>query len=171
MADEQQPPGDPYEIELADGTILPSKIEFRLRPAGEPAPVLDDAYWFQRIIRDTNPMTDLEPKIAAHWRKYRPKMSADLVAQGAFDQAVTSAARLTEEAFNNILGGQDFYAAWEQVRNMWAFLPDEEDEPVLGQGWPGDWQAPPEVDWDELEAEWTTEAALEAEAGDDEEAE
>ena len=87
-----------------------------------------------------NPLTTLRQDIRAHWRKYRPQMTARLEAEGTLDAHVEAAAKETEEAVLSYVAkaqgtsfspAQAFWQAWEIYREEWAFLPAEasdEDE-------------------------------------------
>lgn len=71
---------------------------------------------------------------AEHWRKYRPKMYAELVAGGQLERRANKAAKLTREALvESIHNGMPYDQAWEAVREMWMYLPNEEDVPNLGE--------------------------------------
>jgi hypothetical protein len=107
-----------------------------------------------KMTVDQNPLTNLNAKIAAHWEEHRPKMTKRLKATGQFEKAVEAATVLTEEAVitykpkNAGNMGMVFWQAWELFRNEWAFLPTEEDVPVLGSD-PATWEAPEIPDEDE----------------------
>ncbi len=88
-----------------------------------------------------NPLTTLRQDLRAHWRKYRPQMTARLEAEGTLDQRLEAAAKETEEAIlsyvekaqgTSFTPAQAFWQAWEIYREEWAFLPaevsDEEEE-------------------------------------------
>ena len=75
----------------------------------------------------------LQVQIKEHWRKHRPKMYQDLLRSGKLNESVRAAADLTSDALAEaVKAGQPYDAALEAVREQWAFLPDEEDVPVLG---------------------------------------
>lgn len=72
-------------------------------------------------------------RIADHWLKYRPKMSAALKKEGQFEASVNQAADLTSDALADLIHkGVPYDQAWPSVREDWAFLPSEEDLPELG---------------------------------------
>jgi hypothetical protein len=77
-----------------------------------------------------NPLTNLRETIKQHWQQYRPKMCAELTAKGRLEIAIDNAANRTIEAvMASIDKGIPLLDAWEQVREEWAILPAEEDEP------------------------------------------
>jgi len=81
---------------------------------------------------DTNPLTNLEQTIRAHWLEYRPKMCAALQAEGKLDAAIDEASRRTREALHELMDkGEPLYFAWAEVREEWAILPPEEEEPEV----------------------------------------
>jgi len=84
-----------------------------------------------------NPLTTLRQDIRAHWRKYRPHMTARLAAEGTLEQRLEAAAKETEEAVlsyvekaqgTSFTPAQAFWQAWEIYREEWAFLPAETSE-------------------------------------------
>ena len=78
---------------------------------------------------EDNPLTDLRQTIHDHWTKYRPRMCADLVADGKLDAAIEEAARRTEQAVLDLTSrGVPLLEAWVQIREEWAILPAEEDD-------------------------------------------
>ena len=80
-----------------------------------------------------NPLTNLKETIDRHWRTYRPKMYAEMKREGLLEEQVKGAADLTAEAVMGLVGqGVDFWKAWELMREEWALLPSEEDQPELG---------------------------------------
>jgi hypothetical protein len=93
----------------------------------------------RRIKLGTNQMGErmLEPWIRdtkAHWKQHRPKMYADLVAKGKLDSHAQKAAEQTSKEYQaGITNGMDPQASWESVRENHMFLPDEEDQPSLGE--------------------------------------
>jgi hypothetical protein len=86
--------------------------------------------WEGRLTNvSPNPLTNLEQTIRAHWLEFRPKMCADLEAEGKLDAAIDAAARRTSDAVLDLVGkGTPLLFAWEQLREEWAILPAEEDE-------------------------------------------
>lgn len=84
-----------------------------------------------------NPLTTLRQDIRAHWRKYRPQMTARLEAEGTLNERIEAAAKETEEAVlsyvakaqgTSLTPAQAFWQAWEIYREEWAFLPAERNE-------------------------------------------
>ena len=72
-------------------------------------------------------------QIVEHWKEFRPKMYAQLVASGQLEQRAKLAQDRTLEALHELMDqGQSYPEAWEAVRELWAFLPSEEDQPELG---------------------------------------
>ena len=121
-----------------------------------------------------SPLTDLQKQIRSHWARYRPRMFAEMEANGTLDEAIENAARQTEEAVmdyaNNPPEGtspaQAFWAGWETFRDEWAFLPGEEGFDEDGEADPeldayrenlalisSIMSAPPDV-WDDEQEEW-----------------
>lgn len=79
-------------------------------------------------------MESLKLQINRHWREHRPKMYAQLKQSGRLEQSIHLAAERTMDALTDLLQDKVPYnQAWEAVREEWAFLPDEEDVPVLGE--------------------------------------
>ncbi len=75
------------------------------------------------------PLNSLGLQIKAHWRKYRPRMVAELEQAGKLRESVYDAQERTGEALVNLLHqGLRYEQAWELVREEWAFLPSEEDD-------------------------------------------
>jgi len=72
-----------------------------------------------------NPLTNLEADIRAHWTKHLPQMTAQLQARGELDAAVARAAQQTRDEMIDLMPAMDFWAAWELVREKYAFLPAE----------------------------------------------
>lgn len=70
-------------------------------------------------------------QIAHHWETYRPKMSRALKAAGTFDDSVRQAALMTSDATYDLVTkhGLTHDQARELVREEWAFLPEEDDNP------------------------------------------
>ena len=76
------------------------------------------------------PLDGLALEIKAHWRKYRPKMYCQLEQEGKLDQSLHEASERTGQAFAQLVeNGLEPPSAWEAVREEWAFLPAESDEP------------------------------------------
>ncbi len=81
-----------------------------------------------------SPQNQLDPeqqRVAAHWRKYRPIMSGQLMNRNQFNPAVQSATDLMRESQASLVGqGMDYSQALEKSRPI-AYLPSEEDVPEL----------------------------------------
>ena len=81
---------------------------------------------------------DLSPwarEAVEHWRKYRPKMYADLFKNGELYQRAENAAQQTNNEYQDgITRGMLPHESWEAVRENHLFLPTEEDVPHLGEG-------------------------------------
>jgi hypothetical protein len=72
--------------------------------------------------------------IKAHWEKFRPKMYRELQENGTLDQQAQNAANLTRDALGDLIEkGLPHNQAWELVRENWAFLPSEDQQPHLGE--------------------------------------
>ncbi len=75
------------------------------------------------------PLTSLGMQIEAHWRKYRPKMVAELERAGQLRESVYAAQEATSDLMDKLLDkGLSHEQAWELAREEWAFLPSEEDD-------------------------------------------
>ena len=80
-----------------------------------------------------NPLSNLSETIDQHWREHRPKMYAELKRSGELKEAIKAADEQTSEAVLQLVAeGLDFWKAWEMMREDWALLPSEEDQPELG---------------------------------------
>src|SRR2546425_6300648 len=78
------------------------------------------------------PLDGLALEIKEHWRKYRPQMYRELEQEGRLDQSLHEASERTGLAFaQQVEHGLEPPSAWEAVRELWAFLPTESDEPSL----------------------------------------
>ncbi len=75
------------------------------------------------------PLNSLGLQIKAHWRKYRPRMYAELKRAGTLDEAVWQAQEQTGEAMYQLVVEKKVPhdQAWEMIREEWAFLPEEDD--------------------------------------------
>lgn len=75
----------------------------------------------------------LGQKILKHWQEFRPKMCRDLEKQGKLRQSVYAAQELTVQALYDleVKQGLPRNQAWELVREQWAFLPAESDQPKI----------------------------------------
>jgi hypothetical protein len=73
-------------------------------------------------------------KAKEHWKKYRPKMYAALVASGKLNYHLKQAVERTKDQYcRAIEDGMEPHEAWEAVRESYLFLPSEEDQPSLGE--------------------------------------
>jgi hypothetical protein len=76
------------------------------------------------------PLDGFALEIREHWRKYRPQIYRQLEQAGNLDQALHEASERTGEAFASLVeDGTEPIQAWEAVREEWAFLPAESDQP------------------------------------------
>jgi hypothetical protein len=82
-------------------------------------------------------LTNLGEQIAAHWQKYRPTMYQALKSKGQLRQAVYEAQEQTADLLTQLISqqGMRYDEAWEVAREI-AFLPDEEELPMLGENNP-----------------------------------
>ena len=88
-------------------------------------------------------LNSLGRQIKNHWAEFRPKMTADLQKADLLDRAVHEAQQRTGEALSDALqSGESYAEAWPKLREQWAFLPSEEEQPILASGNPGTWLAP-----------------------------
>jgi hypothetical protein len=73
----------------------------------------------------------LVAQIAKHWETYLPRMSRDLKAAGTFDASVRRAALMTSDATYDLITKHGLAPdqARELMREEWAFLPEEDDDP------------------------------------------
>lgn len=80
---------------------------------------------------DDDAPPSLVVQIAHHWETYRPKMSRAMKAEGTFEESVQAAALLTSEATYEAMTahGLNPDQARELMREEWAFLPAEDEEP------------------------------------------
>lgn len=61
-----------------------------------------------------------------HWQEHLPKMFARLRAEGTLQQRLTEAADATGRELEKLMGqGFNYQEAWEQVRELHLFLPEE----------------------------------------------
>ena len=78
------------------------------------------------------PLGSLGLQIKAHWKEHRPKMFKALEQAGQLEASVHAAQELTADALSDLLDqGLPYNQAWELVREEWAFLPSEDNVPVL----------------------------------------
>ena len=69
-----------------------------------------------------------------HWRKYRPKMYAQLFQSGELYERAEKAVQQTNKEYQDgITSGMLPHESWEVVRERYLFLPAEEDVPLLGE--------------------------------------
>ena len=74
------------------------------------------------------PLGSLGLQIKAHWKRYRPKMYAELEKSGHLLESVYEAKERTSDLMDSLLDkGLPYHQAWELAREEWAFLPSEED--------------------------------------------
>jgi hypothetical protein len=79
------------------------------------------------------PLNSLGIQIERHWRELRPKMVADLEREGRLEAAIKAAQDLTATAEARAREtGMTSDQARDRCRNLWAFLPSEEDVSDLG---------------------------------------
>lgn len=79
-------------------------------------------------------LTGLGREIEDHWREHRPNMVRELERRGVlYDRLKAAEDRTWEELEDLIQEGVDYYAAWEMVREKYAFLPAEEHVAALGE--------------------------------------
>jgi hypothetical protein len=77
-------------------------------------------------------LNNLEQQVHDHWLKYRPKMCQALKRAGKFDQAVETAAELTQGLLSKLLAkGLDYNQSEEIAYREWMLLPDEQEVPKL----------------------------------------
>lgn len=75
----------------------------------------------------------LQAQIKEHWKRHRPRMYQQLLQSGKLQESIEAAANLTTDALANLVQkGTPYDQALEAVREQWAFLPDEQDQPELG---------------------------------------
>ncbi|MEY2457778.1 MAG: hypothetical protein QOK06_2915 [Acidimicrobiaceae bacterium] len=81
----------------------------------------------------TMTLTPLGHQIREHWTLHRPVMVQSLTSQNQLQQAIYAAQELTGNLLYELTVIQkvDYQAAWEIATREWAFLPDEEDQPLL----------------------------------------
>ena len=83
------------------------------------------------------PLDGLALQIKAHWKEHRPQMYRELEQEGRLDQSLHEASERTGLAFaQQVEHGLEPPSAWEAVRELWAFLPAESDEPNLSPSQP-----------------------------------
>jgi hypothetical protein len=69
-----------------------------------------------------------------HWKKFCPKLYAELQESGLLQERAVQAAEQTEhDLMSMVRNGYDYQGAWEAVRERYLFLPSEEYEPNLGE--------------------------------------
>jgi hypothetical protein len=84
-------------------------------------------------MNETNDLTPLGYRILEHWKRYRPKMAQSLAQENQLQSAVFAAQELTTDLLYEltVLKKMDYQMAWEMATREWAFIPAEEDQPVL----------------------------------------
>jgi hypothetical protein len=71
---------------------------------------------------------------ADHWKEHRPRMYQELVESGELEARAKQAVELTRDALAEAIAhGMKYDQAWPAVREMWMYLPAEEDVPNLGE--------------------------------------
>lgn len=66
---------------------------------------------------------------AEHWYEHRPRMYKGLLEKGLLVKSLEEASERTGEAYAELVSKNvNPLEAWQQVREMWLFLPSEEDE-------------------------------------------
>ena len=79
-----------------------------------------------------NYLGNLARQIKRHWQEHRPRMYRELEQRGKLHQVLVQAQNRTSDALRSLLvKGVPYDQAWESVREEWAFLPSEADEPAL----------------------------------------
>lgn len=79
-------------------------------------------------------LTPEQEKIQVHWKRFRPKMYQGLEKSGKLEKALKNADELTKEAYGQAIEqGLAPDQARELTREQWAYLPDEQEMPELGQ--------------------------------------
>ncbi len=97
-------------------------------------PSLGNPLNYQSPGSPSKPLSGWGYQAVEHWKKYRPKMYAQLQKSGRLNEEAESAAKKTSEALNDLLEqGYSHDQAWEAVKENWMFLPSEEDQPNLGE--------------------------------------
>jgi len=82
-------------------------------------------------VEEQKYLGNLGQQIKLHREKYRPVMYRQLEQSGKLNQALLQAREQTSDALHHLLErGVPYDQAWETVREEWAFLPSEADEPV-----------------------------------------
>ena len=73
-----------------------------------------------------NPLATLAADIREHWDEFLPGRVAALKAAGTYEAAVAEAVAQTESEYDEeVANGMHPLAAWEAVRQRYAFLPAE----------------------------------------------
>jgi hypothetical protein len=69
-----------------------------------------------------------------HWKKYRPKMYAELEKNGQLHKHLNKAVDRTKDEYcRAIENGMEPHEAWEATRENHLFLSTEPDQPALGE--------------------------------------
>ena len=84
-------------------------------------------------MTETVTLTPLGNQILEHWRRHRPKMVDNLEHGNHLQRAIFAAQELTGNLLYELTVAQkmEYHRAWEIATREWAFLPDEEDQPLL----------------------------------------
>ena len=84
-------------------------------------------------MTETVILTPLGHQILEHWRHHRPKMVESLEGRNHLQRAIFAAQELTGNLLYELTVVQkmEYHRAWEIATREWAFLPDEEDQPLL----------------------------------------
>lgn len=77
-----------------------------------------------------NPLTNLSEKVLKHWQEFQPAKVRAFRQSGDLGSAVKEAVQATKEAYAQAIeAGMSVDQAWESVRELWAFPPEETSEP------------------------------------------
>jgi len=85
------------------------------------------------VAKKPNPqrptLDSLGVQIKDHWKEHRPRMYREPEKAGQLDKAVYLAQERTRDAFAELVSNQGVpaFQADEATRELWAFLPDEEE--------------------------------------------
>lgn len=73
-------------------------------------------------------LNSLGLQIKDHWREFLPRLYRELEQAGRLDESVYAAQERTADAFADLVQrGMAPDAAWEAIREEWAFRPAEAD--------------------------------------------
>ena len=96
----------------------------------------------RKLVPEEQGLGPVGLEAARHWREQRPKMYQDLQKAGVLNKALKNAEKRTLDAEWSLRqtleeGGmnpqQAYHSAREKIRPMWVNLPNEQDQPILGQ--------------------------------------